>query len=124
MAKVTITNAGRNTAKLLSWMLPAADLEEPVFSLETDHRAAEFIGPHYKRPPASPSDFIQLASGASLTRTVDLGAFYDLSRTGDYAIRVDSPATSNTVSVWIEGRAAPERPQDPGVPGQLSLSFT
>ena len=124
LARVTITNVGRGSAKLLNWTLPAADLEEPVFRVETGGHAAEFTGPHYKRPTAGPADFVHLASGASLVRTVDLGAFYDLSRSGDYALRVDSPATSNTVNVRVDGRVAKGPPGDVPVPGPGNLAYT
>jgi peptidyl-Lys metalloendopeptidase len=111
LATVTITNRGKNPAKLLSWLLPAADLEEPLFRVTRPGAEAAFVGPHYKRPTAADTDFIHLAAGASLTRTVDLARFYDLSATGDYKVIVEvAQKTSNTVSAWVEGRAvaAPE----------------
>ncbi|HWU86808.1 MAG TPA: M35 family metallo-endopeptidase [Kofleriaceae bacterium] len=138
IADVTITNAGARKAKLLSWMLPAADLEESVFVVTHGGQRAAFLGAHYKRPRAEASDFVHLAAGASITRQVDLSRFYDLSRTGDYDIRLvaderelrpDDGASaalvaSNTARVWIEARAA--RPLEPVAISALagSLSFS
>jgi peptidyl-Lys metalloendopeptidase len=125
LATVTITNRGKNPAKLLSWLLPADDLEEPLFRVTRPGAVAEFVGPHYKRPAAADTDFIHLAAGASLTRTVDLARFYDLSATGDYKVVVEvAQKTSNTVSAWVEGRAvaAPE-PLDIDA-GTASLAYS
>lgn len=122
IADVKITNAGSRNVKLLSWMLPADDLEESLFVVAQGGQRAAFLGAHYKRPPAEAADFVHLAAGATLTRQVDLSRFYDLARTGDYDIQLvvddrelrptDGPAAarvaSNTVRVWIEGRTAPE----------------
>jgi peptidyl-Lys metalloendopeptidase len=115
LATVTVRNRGKNPAKVLSWMLPAADLEEPLFRLARADAEAQFVGAHYKRPPAAANDYVHLAAGESLTRTVDLARFYDLSVTGDYKIRVEIESrASNTVPAWIEGRAVAQ-PEPPSV---------
>jgi peptidyl-Lys metalloendopeptidase len=124
VATVTITNAGKTPVKLLSWFLPDADLEEPLFAVVHDGSPAAFMGPRYKRPAAADADFVKLAAGESLTRTVDVGQWYDLSKSDDYQVRLEVDAgdlrphdgargkvlTSNTVSAWIEERptASPE----------------
>ena len=121
LATVTITNVGNRPLALTSWFLPGADLEEPLFQLVRDRGdLAAFVGAHYKRPPAEPADLVTLAAGSTLSTTVDLGQFYDLSVTADYDVRVaidggaligaDARGTtlvSNTVRAWIEGRTAP-----------------
>jgi len=138
LVDVTITNAGARKAKLLGWMLPAAELEESVFVVTRGGQRAAFVGPHYKRARAEAGDFVHLAPGASLTRQVDLSRFYDLSQTGDHdlqlvidedALRPDDGATaavvaSNTARVWIEGRApaAPEPVAVDALAGSLSFS--
>jgi peptidyl-Lys metalloendopeptidase len=121
LVDVTITNVGARKAKLLSWMLPAAALEEPLFAVTRGGQHADYLGAHYKRPPAEASDFVHLAPGASLTRQVDLARFYDLSQTGDHDIQLvidedelrphdnvrAAALTSNTARVWIEAHALP-----------------
>lgn len=138
LVDVTITNVSARKAKLLGWMLPAADLEESLFEVTHGGQRAAFLGAHYKRARPEAGDFVHLAAGASITRQVDLARFYDLSRTGDrdirlvvdeHALRPDDGAraaavTSNTARVWIEGRAmpAPEPVAIDTLAGSLSFS--
>jgi peptidyl-Lys metalloendopeptidase len=73
--------------------------------VKLEGQSMEYLGAHYKRPAARAEDYVQLKAGESLTRTVDLAAFYNLSKTGSYSIRLDSKGLkSNTVDLWIEGR--------------------
>ncbi|HEX8822780.1 MAG TPA: M35 family metallo-endopeptidase [Archangium sp.] len=134
---VTLTNTTRHPVKLLKWYTPAEELEEALFSVTLDGQPVAFEGPHYKRPAARESDFLTLAPGESLTRTVDLG-LYDLSRTGSYGIRFEVEAgrlhgssakqgqlKSNDVSVWIEGRAsAQQEPADMTASLTSSIAFS
>lgn len=138
LADVTVTNTGARPAKLLSWMLPAADLEEPLFVVTSAGQRAAFVGAHYKRPAPEAADFVHLAPGASLTARVDLARFYDFSRTGDYDIQLavderrlrhdDGAAaahiTSNAARIWIEARAArePEPVAISALAGSLAFS--
>jgi len=116
---VTLTNDSRHAVKLLKWYTPAEGLEEALLQMKLNGEDVEFTGPHYKRPAASEKDFLTLAPGESLSRTVDLGEVYDLSRTGSYSLRFEVATEklhgnsakagllkSNDVTVWIEGRAA------------------
>lgn len=141
LVDVTITNTGARPARLLSWMLPAADLEEALFVVTHARGRTGFVGAHYKRAAPESGDFVPLAAGASLTRHVDLARFYDLSRTGSYdvrfvadeaALRPEDGATAAVVAsaparLWIEGRAvaAPE-PTAPDAVAALagSLAFS
>jgi peptidyl-Lys metalloendopeptidase len=134
---VTLTNTTRHPVRLLKWYTPAEELEEPLFSVTLNGEAVAFEGPHYKRPAARDTDFLTLAPGESLSRTVDLG-LYDLSRTGSYGIRFEVEAQkahgssakqgllkSNDVNVWIEGRASSvQQPSDvtPSLTSSISYS--
>ena len=140
LVDVTITNTGARPAQLLSWMLPAADLEEALFVVTYGRGRAGFVGAHYKRAAPESGDFVQLAAGASLTRHVDLARFYDLSRTGSYDVRFvadeaalrpeDGPTAavvaSTTARLWIEGRAVaapePTTPDEIALAGSLAFS--
>ncbi|MFP2931470.1 M35 family metallo-endopeptidase [Pyxidicoccus sp. 3LG] len=102
---------------MLKWHTPAEDLEEALFDVTADGEAVAFQGPHYKRPAPRAEDFITLAPGESLTRTVSLSAFYDLSRTGSYRVRYAAQLhgggvaafRSNDVELWVEGRVSAPR---------------
>ena len=133
---VTLTNTSRHPVKLLKWYTPAEGLEEALLQVKLNGEDVEFTGPHYKRPAASEKDFLTLAPGESLSRTVDLGEVYDLSRTGSYALRFEVATEklhgnsakagllkSNDVTVWIEGRAAVKPTGDsPTSLGAISFS--
>src|SRR5436853_359709 len=47
-AEVTITNHSDHSVSLLSWYLPDADLQEPLFQLTRDGQPVRYIGPRYK----------------------------------------------------------------------------
>ncbi|HUS33440.1 MAG TPA: hypothetical protein VMZ53_33290, partial [Kofleriaceae bacterium] len=97
-ADVTITNVSDHDVQLLSWYLPDAELQEPLFELSRDGQPVRYIGPIYKRAQPDASDYVTIAPGASLTRTVNLANFYDLSTTGNYtvAVTLDNMRLRNT----------------------------
>jgi peptidyl-Lys metalloendopeptidase len=113
LVTVTLRNEGSRAARLLKWHTPAEDVEEALFDVTVDGQAVAFQGPHYKRPAPTAGDYLTLAPGESLTRTVALSDFYDLSRTGSYRVSYAAELhggavgafRSNDVEVWVEGRA-------------------
>jgi len=121
---VTITNPNKHPIKVLKWYTPAEDVEEALLAVTRDGNAVSFMGPHYKRPAPTGNDYVNLKSGESLTRDINLGNYYDLSVSGAYQISYNIASTnlysekgnelkttdalkSNSVDVSIEGRAAP-----------------
>ena len=98
------------------------------------------MGPHYKRAAPTAADYVRLAPGESLVRTVDLAEVYDLSRTGRYDLRFEvaaqhlnaagpsalGMARSNALSLWIEGRASGAEALEREVAAQVTsqVSFT
>jgi peptidyl-Lys metalloendopeptidase len=122
IADVTITNTSDHEVQLLSWYVPNTELQEPLFQVTRDGQAVRYIGPRYKRAQPDASDYVTLAPGASLSRSVDLATFYDLSATGNYTIELaiddaklrgqQGIITSSTVDAHISGRS-PAKPQRP-----------
>ena len=118
LVTATITNLSNHPVKLLSWLLPDADLEEPLFDLRRGGAPVAFVGPHYKRPAATSADFVLLPAGASLVRTVDLARFYDLTIAGRYEIGLDLPLkqdhgrgiSAKGAGAWID-RHSPAQPE-------------
>ncbi len=132
---VELTNHTKRSIRLPAWYAPGEELEEDLFSVTRGGQAVEFTGPHYKRPALTDEDFVVLGPNKSLSRTVTLSGFYDLSQTGTYTFRYDaamlpSGATeavalgSNEVNLWVEGRANAPVPQFISAPGSSSLAFT
>lgn len=139
---VAIANPTNHPIKVLRWYTPAEDVEEPIFVVTRDGAPVSYIGAYYKRPEPKSDDYITLKAGASISRDVDLAAYYDLSATGNYAVRYEVSAanlysekatgpakaidslTSKEVQVWIEGRqaAAPEAISPEAVTGATTFN--
>ncbi|HEX8699793.1 MAG TPA: M35 family metallo-endopeptidase [Myxococcaceae bacterium] len=127
---VTLTNVSGHTVKLLKWHTPVEGLEEPLFAVTRDGVAVDYIGKHAKRAAPSEADYVKLAAGESLTRTVSLAGAYDLSVTGSYSVSYAGEEhegatqfTSNSVTLWVEGRANVVESGDREVTAS-ALSFT
>jgi peptidyl-Lys metalloendopeptidase len=86
LVTVTIFNPTKKTVKVLRWFTPEDQTAESLFAVTRDGKPVAYVGPVYKRVPATGNDYISLKAGASLVRTVNLGAFYDLSQDGQYEV--------------------------------------
>jgi peptidyl-Lys metalloendopeptidase len=109
LVNVTISNNGKNAAKVLKWYTPAEEVEEAIFKVTRDGAGVDYIGAHYKRPAPTGNDYVSLKPGESFTRTVDLGLYYDLTASGVYELEYDADTTglsSNKLQLTLEGRAA------------------
>ena len=126
--RVTITNTSSKPQYVLKWHTPFAGVEDHLFDVTRDGVAVPYQGRHYKRPAPTAKDYYLLKPGASHTSKVELSALYDMSVTGDYAVRYhaaslnlfNSPPDGNSmtmstereigeiesapVSLWIDGR--------------------
>ena len=128
VAAVSITNSGTRPEQLLAWYVGDDELAAPILAVWRDGVPVAYRGPLVKRRAPQPDDFVTLAPGATVTRRIDLAAAYDLSRSGDYTLRVQisSAAVRGSVvadaryvlstdrSFWAEGRAA-ARPPEPTI---------
>src|SRR5262245_8174113 len=114
IAEVSIVNHGDRAVDLLSWYLPVAELQEPLFAVARDGQPVAYIGSHYKRARPDASDYVTIAAGARATWQVDLAEFYDFSQSGDYTVEVvlddaklrggSGLIVSTTSQAWVEGR--------------------
>jgi peptidyl-Lys metalloendopeptidase len=126
LVNITISNTGRRPAKILKWYTPFEDVEEALFTITRDGQAVAYVGAHYKHIAPTSASYVTLNPGESFTRTVDLGKYYDLSKTGTYSIRFDVAAwnlysekanlfrpetlSSNKLNLTLEGRPTPALP--------------
>lgn len=117
---VTLTNTSNTAQQLLRWRTPLDDSDAPLFEVRRDGAPVPYLGRHAKRAAPGPRDYVTLEPGATLQRTVELSALYEMSITGAYTIRYHILAAptvvaakgqqgldeliSNQVSVWINGR--------------------
>jgi peptidyl-Lys metalloendopeptidase len=125
---VKLTNTTKRPIRMPSWYAPGEELEENLFLVSRGGQPVEFTGPHYKRPALSDEDYLVLGPNKSVSSTVTLSGFYDLTQTGTYTIRYAADMLtsavneaisldSNEVSLWIEGRANAPSPQFISAPG-------
>ena len=140
LVTLTISNPTKHTVRILRWFTAGAGVEEPIFEVTRNGQPVRYVGAHFKRPAATGSDYVRLEAGGSITSTVDLGAFYDLSASGTYEIAYSVAAygllagkgnasgrealASATVSVKVEGRAGKGKPTPPPPPPPGGNSFT
>lgn len=124
--KVTLTNTTAAPQRILKWQTPFGAIEEALFDVRLDGVPVPYEGRHVKRPAPTAADYFVLQPGKSYSATVELSALYDLSATGDYAIRfrthapdllerqprtrgkpvlaeADDLLQSEAAQVWIEG---------------------
>jgi len=129
---VKLTNTTKRSIRLPAWYAPGEDLEEDLFLVTRSGQPVEFTGPHYKRPALADEDYVTLGPNKSVTRTVTLSGFYDLTQTGNYTIQYAADMLtsvtrqavsldSNAVSLWIEGRANAPAPQFISAPGSQNI---
>lgn len=129
---VSFTNVAKHPVRLLSWQTGKDELEEDLFEITRDGEPVEYIGPHYKRPAPEKADYVTVAPGKTLTQSVELSNFYDLSKTGDYDIRyaVEVKETgkqgaaleSGKVAAWIEGRESTTEKVEPSGGGLAGIT--
>lgn len=124
---VSISNPTKHSVRILKWFTPAEDVEEPLFVVKVNGEPVPYMGAYYKRPAATGNDYITLKAGETVSYSVNLGNFYDLSATGQYEIyysvasynlfsekgnglRDQDSLWSGSISLKVEGRAAKGRP--------------
>jgi len=139
LVDVSITNTGKGAARILRWFTALNGVEEALFDVRVDGREVEYVGRHYKRPEPTDKDYVVIQPGRTMTATVDLADYYDMSATGMYSVRyaVESfdlfskyngmlskrdTLTSNPAASWVDGRQG-KRPQPPPPTGGQT-SFT
>jgi peptidyl-Lys metalloendopeptidase len=116
---ITLTNVSQRAVSVLAWNTPVDGLKEDLLAVTLDGAPVEYTGRHYKRPAPRAEDFVTLAPGERLTRTVDLSDAYDLSLSGQYTVSFSgshhaeglanpTAFASNSVSLWLEGRPGRE----------------
>ena len=140
LVTVTISNPTKHTVKVLRWLTPADGVEEPLFAVMRDGEPVAYLGAHFKRPAATGKDYVSLKAGQSISSTVNLGEYYDLSQSGQYEISYGVAAfnlfdekgnafkyrdtlVSEKISLTVEGRAAKGKPTQPPPPPPGGNSF-
>ena len=145
LVKVTITNTSSTPQYVLKARTPFDGLSAPLFDITRDGAKVAYTGAMIKRGKPTQADYYLLKPGASHTVKVELSSLYDMSVSGDYAIkyRTASPdlflasrngeLQSEAAQLYIEGRLprgaespimkALKRPGGDGTPAPAGLSY-
>jgi len=84
---VTLTNTSSTPQYVLKARTPFDGLSAPLFDITRDGAKVAYTGAMIKRGKPTQADYYVLKPGASHTVKVELSALYDMSVSGDYAIR-------------------------------------
>jgi hypothetical protein len=76
---VTVTNLNSYSIRMLKWLTLVGGVEGPLFTVTRNGESIAYIGKLVKRVASTEKDYIALAAGKSLTRDVNLSAYYELS---------------------------------------------
>lgn len=107
LVKVTITNTSSTPQYVLKARTPFEGLSAPLFDITRDGAKVAYTGALIKRGKPTQADYYLLKPGASHTVKVELSSLYDMSVSGDYAIRyrTASPDLFLTTLATNNGRA-------------------
>lgn len=108
----TLTNVSGHAVRLLKRNTPVDGIKNALFNVTLEGAEVAYLGRHYKWAAPQAEDFLTLAAGESVTRTVSLAGVYDFGKTGSYTIGYAEAVhggaaqfASNSLTVWVEGRA-------------------
>lgn len=104
VVNVTLTNTSSTPQYVLKARTPFEGLSAPLFDITRDGARVLYTGAMVKRGKPTQADYYLLKPGASHTVKVELSALYDLSVSGDYAIRYR--VASPDLFLGNQGRAA------------------
>jgi peptidyl-Lys metalloendopeptidase len=87
IVKVTVTNTSSTPQYVLKARMPFGGLSAPLFDVTRDGAKVVYTGALVKRGKPTAADYYLLKPGASHTVKVELSSLYDMSVSGDYAVR-------------------------------------
>ena len=82
---------GNDTIVLSPWGLPKQTLNDPLFEIACNGMPVAYLGPLIKRWPAALNDGTWLAPGKQISTIVQISSVYDMTRSGNYTIKVKLP---------------------------------
>jgi len=85
--KVTVRNDSAEDVYLLRWETALQGIDANIFDVRLDGKPVDYTGRLYKRATPTAADYVRIPAGGSVSADVELSSAYDMSRTGEYAIR-------------------------------------
>lgn len=89
--RVTLHNDAGRDLYLLHWQTAVRGVEADIFDVRLNGKPAAYTGRLYKWATPRAEDYVRVPAGRSVSAEVDLSAYYDLSRTGEYSVRYRVP---------------------------------
>ncbi|MFC3025504.1 M35 family metallo-endopeptidase [Vibrio zhugei] len=110
--KVTITNQSSHNVKVLDWfLLKNNKLNSDAFDVSVNGQKVDYTGPIVKRPSPTDADYLAIGAGQTVTHTVDLSAYYDMTTAGTYNVQFDVSALNLIKQPYQAKSAAAQGPQ-------------
>jgi len=83
----TITNNSGVPLHVLDWMTPLKEVTGDLFSVSIGGKEVPYLGKLVKRKAPTAKEYIALKPNESLTAEVDLSAYYEMYRAGQYVVK-------------------------------------
>ena len=124
----TVSNESSAPMHVLRWQTPLDGVDSDMFDVQLNGESVTYIGRFVKRPAPQSADYIELKPGEARSVDVDLSAYYDMRKGGQYTVqyrrdaaalvqeagiaaRADVAATlavdSRSTTLWVDGAANP-----------------
>lgn len=88
----SLSNASTSTVHVLRWMTPLDGVSNNLFRVSQDGRPVAYTGRLVKRAAPTDADYLALAPGQSVSAEVDLSAYYDMRKGGQFSVRYNRDA--------------------------------
>ncbi len=90
VVRVAIRNDSAKDMYVLRWQTPVNGIQGNLFDVRLDGAQVAYTGRLYKHASPKAEDYVRIPAGGEIGAEVDLSAFYDMSRTGEYTVRYRS----------------------------------
>ena len=85
---LTLSNTSGQALEVLQYHTPFEGVLGDLFEIQYADESLTYRGPLVKRGPPTDEDWLLLESGGVLTAEVDISKAWDLSRAGEYTLRL------------------------------------
>ena len=87
VVRVTLANGAAEDLYVPYWQTAVRGVQGDVFDVRLNGKPVAYTGRLYKWAKPQAEDYVRIPAGRSVSAEIDLSAYYDLSRTGEYSIR-------------------------------------
>ncbi len=100
----SLINRTGATVHVLRWQTPVDGITNDLFDVRQNGEPVAYIGPLYKRVAPRPEDFIELKSGERIDSKVELSAWYDMRKGGQFEVSYARQASEVVKEVMAAAR--------------------